>query len=61
MGANNSLKAYKPHATDSGKVVDMGEGEKGLTLSYLVTIVTVAVDNSKNCLKLLDRYALIKV
>ena len=41
--------------------MDKGEGEKGVSLSYLVTIVTVAVDNSKNCLTLLDRYALIKV
>ena len=53
------MKAYKPHAKDSRKEVDKGEGEKGVSLSYLVTIVTVEVDNSKNTL--LDRYALIKV
>ena len=33
--ADNSLKAYKPHAKDSEKEMDIGEGEKGVVHSYL--------------------------
>ena len=33
--ADNSLKEYKPHAKDSEKEVDIGEGEKGVVYSYL--------------------------
>ena len=32
---DNSLKAYKPHAKDSGKEVHIGDGEKGVAHSYL--------------------------
>ena len=33
--ADNSLKEYKPHAKDSEKEMDIGEGEKGVVHSYL--------------------------
>ena len=31
---DNSLKAYKPHAKDSGKEVHIGDGEKGVAHSF---------------------------